>query len=403
MRDLMKSIIFSLLCILCLAQGVFAYELVIDAPAQVRVGAPIVVSGNTTFPVGTGFDLVLYKIQTTAPESISQKSIVVDDSKSFEATFPTIGLDPGKYKIEVRFPTDPGSKLSSGSVTMRLVDVTDRSGEIVITSPKNQVLGEALRIEGYVPRAGVVTLTMKVSGPQGAVIPPEDIRTTTVLGKEDGFFTKTVPVNEKGNYYVDFSDSKGYITTVKFTVEEPAGATVSPTIRTPELPLELRVRLWELQVQPQYLPRRRRGQHLHSLLQAASQASSSSRSRPEFGKRRVDRGRRSDQNFFSCRPAFPIVTTGTGRLDRSSPLPRMPLLLLPPPDEDLVEKENDDDQDTAEKECEGDLRRDSLGERRRWCTRGGWGRHDLDRLLSPRIRHASTGEASTTLPPCHGA
>lgn len=234
MRTHMRSIVFLLLCILCLAQGVLAYELVIKAPGEVRVGAPIEVSGNTTFPVGTEFDLVLYRIQTTAPEIISQKSIVVDESKSFETTFSTIGLDPGEYKVEVRFPADPGSKLSSGSVTMRIVKVTDRSGEIVITSARDQVLGEALRIEGYVPRAGVVTLTMKVTGPQGAVIPPEAIRTSTVLGKEDGFFSRTVPVNERGNYYVDFSDVKGYITTVKFTVDEPAGVTVSPTMGTPE-------------------------------------------------------------------------------------------------------------------------------------------------------------------------
>jgi len=33
---------------------------------------------------------------------------------------------------------------------------------------------------------------------------------------------------------VDFSDVKGYITTVKFTVDEPAGVTVSPTMGTPE-------------------------------------------------------------------------------------------------------------------------------------------------------------------------
>lgn len=224
----MKSAVFSLLCILCLVQGVLAYELTIQAPKEVRAGVPVEVTGNTTFPVGYEFDLVLYRIQTTMPEPVFEKTVVVSDSKSFEITFPTMGLSPGEYKVEVRFRSDPGSKLSSGSVTTRMLTITDRSGEIVITSAKDQVIGEALRIEGYVPRGGVVTLTMKVTGPQGAVIPPEDIRTTTVLGKDDGFFSRTIPVSEKGNYYVDFSDVKGYITTVRFTVSEP-GATAVPS------------------------------------------------------------------------------------------------------------------------------------------------------------------------------
>lgn len=229
----MKRAVFSLLCTLCLVQGVLAYELTIEAPGQVRAGVPIEVTGNTTFPVGTEFDLVLYRLQTTMPEPVFEKTVVVSDTKSFEVTFPTMGLSPGEYKIEVRFRSDPGSKLSSGSVTTRMVRITDRSGEIVITSAKDQVIGEALRVEGYVPGGGVVTLTIKVTGPQGAVIPPEDIRTTTVLGKDDGFFSRMIPVSEKGNYYVDFFDVKGYITTARFSVSEPGAITVLSTERNP--------------------------------------------------------------------------------------------------------------------------------------------------------------------------
>ncbi len=230
----MKWPVFSLLCILCIVEGVFAYELFLEAPGEVRAGAPLEVTGTTTFPVGTEFDLVLYHLQTTVPEPVAQKGIVIGDSRSFEASFPTMGLSPGNYKLEVRFRADPGSKLSSSSVITRLVRVTDRSGEIVITSDLDQVVGDALRIEGYVPKAGVVTLTMKVTGPQGAAVPPQEIRTSTVLGKDDGFFSRTVPVSEKGNYYVEFSDVKGYITTVKFTVDEPQGTPGVPTGATPE-------------------------------------------------------------------------------------------------------------------------------------------------------------------------
>lgn len=220
----MRPAIVALLLSLLLAEGALAYELVIDAPAEVRLGLPIEVTGTTNFPEGTEFEIVLYRIQTTLPEPVAEKTIVVSGSRSFEASFGTIGLSPGDYKVEVRFRTDPGSKLSSGSVTTRLVKVTDRSGEIVITSPLTQSLGEALRIEGYVYKAGIVTLSMRVTGPRGAVGPPADIRTTTLLGKDDGYFARTIPVGEEGNYYVDFSDAKGLITTIKFTVEEPPGA-----------------------------------------------------------------------------------------------------------------------------------------------------------------------------------
>ncbi|MCQ8894091.1 MAG: hypothetical protein NQU46_05610 [Methanolinea sp.] len=225
----MRSAVFFLLCLFCLVNGTAAYELTINAPAEVRAGAPLEVTGNTTFPAGTQFDLVLYYLQTTMPEIVAQKIIIVDESRSFQASFPTMGLTPGDYKLEVRFPRDPGSRLSSSSVTTRIVRITDRSGEIEITSDRNQVIGDALRIEGYMPKAGVTTLTLKITGPQGRVLPPQDVRTTTRLGKDEGYFSLVIPVGERGNYYVDFSDTKGYITTVRFTVESSPGATPVPS------------------------------------------------------------------------------------------------------------------------------------------------------------------------------
>ncbi|MEM2123895.1 MAG: hypothetical protein QXL43_00990, partial [Methanolinea sp.] len=107
----MRPVIVALLLALLLAEGALAYELVISAPAEVRLGLPIEVTGTTNFPEGTEFDIVLYRIQTTLPEPVAEKTIVVSGSRSFEATFGTIGLSPGDYKVEVRFRTDPGSKL----------------------------------------------------------------------------------------------------------------------------------------------------------------------------------------------------------------------------------------------------------------------------------------------------
>jgi len=234
----MRSAVFFLLGLLVLAGSVNAYVLTISAPSEIRAGAPLEVVGNTTFPVGTQFDLVIYRLQPTTPAEVTRTIIIVDDSKSFQASFPTTGMEAGDYKVEARFLTDPGSKLGSDSVTLRVFRITDRSGEIVLTVPTDQVLGEALRVEGYIPKAGVTTITLKVSGPQGAVLPPQDIRTTTRTGRDEGYFMKMFPVSERGNYYVDFYDVKGFMTTVKFMVNAPPpgteevvtpGATASPT------------------------------------------------------------------------------------------------------------------------------------------------------------------------------
>lgn len=225
----MRSAVFFLLCLLFLAGSTQAYVLSISAPAEIRAGAPLEIEGNTTFPVGTQFDLVIYRLQTTTPSEVARKIIIVDESKSFQVSFPTSGLESGDYKVEARFLTDPGTKLGSDSVTMRVFRITDRSGEIVLTAPTDQVLGEALRLEGYIPKAGITTITIKVSGPQGAVLPPQDIRTTTRAGKDDGYFSRTIPVSERGNYYVDFYDLKGFMTTVKFMVDSPSAETLPAT------------------------------------------------------------------------------------------------------------------------------------------------------------------------------
>lgn len=228
----MKSAVILLLCIFCLAGSVQAYVLTISAPKEITAGAPLEVTGDTTFPVGTQFDIVIYKLQPATPQEVARKMVIIDESKSFQLAFPTTGLGAGNYKAEVKFPLDPGQKLSSDSVTLTTFTILDRSGEIVLTVDTEQELGEALRIEGYIPKAGVTTITLKVSGPQGAVVPPQDVRTTTRMGKDEGYFTKTIKVEERGNYYVDFYDIRGFMATITFMVDPPSTATPSPTIET---------------------------------------------------------------------------------------------------------------------------------------------------------------------------
>jgi len=225
----MRSTIILLFCLFCLAGSAQAYVLTIYAPSEVKAGAPLEVTGNTTFPVGTQFDVVLYMLQPGTPQEVARKIIIVDESKSFQVSFPTSGLESGDYKVETKFLADPGSKLGSDSVTMRTFLISDRSGEIILTVNAEQVLGEALKIEGYIPKAGVTTITLKVSGPQGAVLPPQDVRTTTQLGRDEGYFSKTIQVNERGNYYVDFYDIKGFMATIKFMVDAPVTGTTQAT------------------------------------------------------------------------------------------------------------------------------------------------------------------------------
>jgi len=224
----MRRVLFFLLSIALLCGAVQGYVLFIGAPEELRAGAPLQVSGNTTFPAGTQFDIVLYKLQFTNPQEIGRRMIVVDESKAFYASFPTTGLEAGQYKVEVQFLQDPGSKLGSDSVTLQEVEIIDRSGEIFLTAPRDQVLGEALRIEGYITDLGVATITLRISGPAGFSLPDQYIRTTTQPGKIDGWFSYRVPVTEPGNYYVEIYDQQGFMTTIKYTVVRPVPATTAP-------------------------------------------------------------------------------------------------------------------------------------------------------------------------------
>jgi hypothetical protein len=229
----MKMRIIPALLFLALLSGAAqAYIVTFDAPAEILAGAPIEVTGSTTFPAGTQFDLILYKIQSSSPEIIDTRMIIVDESKTFDASFPTTNLPAGSYKIEIQFLQDPGSSLGSSSVTVREVTLIDRSDEIILTVPKEQNLNEALVIEGYIPDIGVATITMKIDGPKGYSLPDQNIRTTTTLGSKDGYFSKKVDVTDPGNYYVNVYDSKGFITQLRYSVtEKPEGT--APTQETP--------------------------------------------------------------------------------------------------------------------------------------------------------------------------
>ena len=238
--DMVKRIIVALLLLAVLTGAVQAYVVTIDAPAEIQAGAPLEVTGTTTFPAGTQFDIILYRTQFTTPELVDRRMIVVDESKVFDASFPTTNLPAGQYKVEIQFLQDPGSSLGSSSVTLKLVNLIDRSGEIILTVPKEQNLDEALVIEGYIPEIGVTTITITIDGPKGFSLPEQNIRTTTTLGSKDGHFSKKVDVTEPGNYYVNFYDPKGFIAQIRYSVtvssENPLSTPQTPGTPVTNLP-----------------------------------------------------------------------------------------------------------------------------------------------------------------------
>ncbi|HUU74732.1 MAG TPA: hypothetical protein VMW63_01440 [Methanoregulaceae archaeon] len=221
----MRCLVFFVIMTAALAAGAQGYILNIDAPEKVQAGVPLVVTGSTTFPAGTEFDLMFYKLNQPLPELVERRVVIIDESKEFIASLSTMGLESGQYKLEVAFPSDQGTKLGSGSTTLKILDIIDRSDELRITSPLEQTLTETLLVEGYIQDIGVATISMKVTGPGGFVVPVTNIRTTTIPGRIDGHFSKKIAVSDPGNYYVSFSDAKGFMTTVKFTVVMPARTT----------------------------------------------------------------------------------------------------------------------------------------------------------------------------------
>lgn len=214
----MRIIVLFLIMAAALVTGASGYIVEIEAPEKVQAGAPLLVTGSTSFPAGTELDLVLYRLVQPVPETIERRILTVDQTKTFSESFSTLGLESGQYKVEISFPSNKGDSLGSGSTTVRLIDIIDRSDEIHLAVRTDQPLGEALNIKGYLLDFGVGTITIRVTGPGEFSAPSMNIRTTTKPGGTDGHFSRMVPVTEPGNYYVTFSDAGGHIATIKFTV-----------------------------------------------------------------------------------------------------------------------------------------------------------------------------------------
>lgn len=237
------SFIILLLILMCITGTVQAYIITIDAPETVVRGSPLIVSGTTTFPEDSYFDLVLFYSKYTASE-ITRKTIIVDPTQQFRVDFDTRDLEKGQYKVEVyNIMSDNEdyveSQLGSASVIRRIVQVTDRSGEITITSPKTQPLSQALTISGRMKDIGDGVLTLRIFGPDQYTNGPEQVRTSKGYTGNDGEFSTTIAVPGPGEYQVSISDKKGYIGEYPFSViaETPEEAeTPQPTVSVIQTP-----------------------------------------------------------------------------------------------------------------------------------------------------------------------
>ena len=145
---------------------------------------------------------MLYYQLTTATE-IKRKVVYVQSDKTFKAVFDTTDLKKGSYKVEV-----PANGLGD-SVTMRLVQLVDRSDDLELASPATQ------NYTGKMYVAGTINGDIN-SGVQIVVIDPDN---QVIFGPQyvntnnEGDFSTDVPIMEPGEYEVSFTDSQGFIDT----------------------------------------------------------------------------------------------------------------------------------------------------------------------------------------------
>ena len=223
----MKKIVLLMIGLFFLPVSVIAYQVNIDAPETLTVGKPLVVTGTTTFGIGTPIDVVLYYQLTTTTE-VKRKIAYIQPDKTFKAVFDTTGLKTGTYKVEV-----PTSGMGGDAITMRVVQLVDRSDAIRISTAQTQPYSGRLYIAGTIAGGENSGVQIEVVGPDNDVIfGPRYVNTNNA-----GDFSVDVPITDTGDYEVSFTDSKGYIGAKTFTVQtSPAMTMEQPLTETTTAP-----------------------------------------------------------------------------------------------------------------------------------------------------------------------
>ena len=197
----MKTIVLLFLGLFVCVGYASAAQIFIEAPDTLTIGKPLIVTGTTTFGVGTPIDVVLYYQLTTSTE-IKRKIAYVGSDKTFRVVFDTTDLNKGMYKVEV-----PANGLGDSSVPMRLVNLVSRSDEISISSAKTQAYTGKLYVAGTLSGTVGSGVQVEVLGPGNTIVyGPAYINTNNYGG-----FSADIPITEPGDYEVSFTDSRGYI------------------------------------------------------------------------------------------------------------------------------------------------------------------------------------------------
>ena len=213
-----------LCCIIC-GGMVQAYELAITTPTQLQRGMPLVVNGTSNIPPGNTVDIVLSRTGHVT-EEIAREPVTLQANQVFTVIFDTTDLLKGIYKVEV--PPISSYAYLGDSVTLRVVEIVDRSDEVTFRTPKTQEMDGTLTVEGIINSLRGSGVQIEVIGPGDRVVSGS----AYVPVKTDGSFTLNVPITEAGLYRISFTDGKGYIGTFKVTVTEkpePVSTTLEVT------------------------------------------------------------------------------------------------------------------------------------------------------------------------------
>lgn len=220
-RPMKKTILIllALIALLTLCGTVSAYYLTLEAPKEIQVGMPLIITGSTNLPAGTSTDMTFSLVEYTQTQ-IDKQPVTIQGDKNFKVKFETAGLKKGTYKIELL----ASRELSSDSQTMKVVQLIDRSDEVQLTSSQKQDFTGSLILAGTAPKNGDAGIQIQVSNENGDTIyGPEFIPTT-----KEGVFSKKIPIPSAGKYDVTFSDGKGLIGTFLFTSIK--AVTIVPTV-----------------------------------------------------------------------------------------------------------------------------------------------------------------------------
>lgn len=215
-----------LLCLVLAIGLAQAYELTIDAPTTLQRGMPLVINGTSNIPPGISVDVVLSKSGYTV-EEVGRETVTLQANQEFSVVFDTFDLTRGIYKVEV-LPISNYRYLGN-SVTLRVVEIIDRSDELRFTAPLTQEMDGDLDIAGSILGLKNSGVQIEVIGPgEEAVFGPDYVST-----KSDGGFALSVPITDSGMYNISFTDYKGFVGRVSVTVLEKPQPTTLPTTTVP--------------------------------------------------------------------------------------------------------------------------------------------------------------------------